>query len=136
MNIVVSANNNEEVLVFPVIPKDIQLKTPQENEDFKTINYGTLNLIGDIGLRTINISSIFPKEKKNWSKAGSVEGSQYVNFFEKWRAKKIPIRLIITLQDGSEWVNMACLIDNFDYSYDKQENINYSLDFKEYKFIL
>lgn len=136
MNIVVSANNNDEVLVFPVIPRDIPLKNPQENEEFKTINYGTLNLLGDMGLRTLNIDCVFPRDKMTWAKAGSVEGIQYVKFFNKWRVKKAPIRLIITLSDGSEWVNMACSVDNFDYSFDRQENINYSLELKEYPFVL
>ena len=136
MNIVVSANNNEEILVFPVIPRDPQLKNPQENEEFKTVNNGTLNLIGELGLRSINISSIFPKEKQSWAKAGSVEGIQYVTFFNKWREKQVPIRLIITLADGSEWVNMAVTVDNFDYSFGRQEDITYSLDMKEYPFIL
>lgn len=136
MNIVVSANNNEEILVFPIIPNDLSLKNPQLNEEFQTINNGTLNLIGDIGLRSLSISSIFLKEKKSWAKAGSVEGMQYVDFFNKWREKKAPIRLIITLQDGSEMVNMACTVDTFDYSFDRQENINYSLELKEYRYIL
>ena len=136
MNIVVSANNNEEIMVFPIIPRDIPLKNPQENEEFKTVNNGTLNLIGDLGLRSLSISSMFPKEKRSWAKAGSVEGIQYVTFFNKWRGKQVPIRLIITLSDGSELVNMAVTVDNFDYSFGKQEDITYSLDMKEYRFIL
>ena len=136
MNIVVSANNNEEILVFPIIPRDISLKNPQSNEEFQTINNGTLNLIGDLGIRSLNITSMFFKNKESYTKAGSVEGIEYVNFFNKYRGKKIPIRLIITLGDGSEFVNMACTVDNFDYSFDRQENIYYSLDFKEYQYIL
>ena len=136
MNIVVSANNNEEILIFPIVPNDVPFKNPQANEEFQTINNGTLNLIGDIGLRSLNVSSKFLKERKSWAKAGSVEGLRYVEFFNKWRDRKLPIRLIITLKDGSEWVNMAVTVDNFDYSFDKQENINYSLDLKEYRYIL
>lgn len=136
MNIVVSANDNEEILIFPIVPNDLSLKNPQNNEEFQTINKGTLNLIGDLGLRSLNIGSKFLKEIKSWAKSGSVEGVQYVNFFNKWRSKKAPIRIIITKKDGSEWVNMAVTVDNFDYSFDKQENINYSLDLKEYQYIL
>lgn len=131
MNIAVSVDNNEEIMIFPVTP-DLQLRNPQNNEEFQTVNSGTLNIAGDMGLRSVNITSIFPKEKMSWAKAGSVEGKNYVTFFEKWRSKKVPVRLIVTLKDESEWFNMLCLIDNFDYSYDRQENIRYSLDFKEY----
>lgn len=137
MNIVVSANNNEEILVFPIIPNELQLQIPSNNEEFQTINTGTLNLIGDIGLRQISLNSIFPKNKETWSAAGSVEAEQYISFFDKYRSKKIPIRLIITLADGSECINMPVLVDNFNYSRDKNiENVRYTLDLKEYRLIV
>lgn len=136
MDIIVSANNNEEILVFPIIPYDTQLKNPSQNEEFQTVNAGTINLIGDAGLRSVSISSIFPKEKLSNTRYGSVEGKKYVDFFKKWKARKLPIRLVMTLEDSYEWVNMACTIESFDYSYDRKENIRYSLELKEYIFIL
>ena len=131
MNIVVSVNNNKEVLVFPIIPNDINLNNPSKNEEFQTINAGTLNIIGDKGLRTTSISSIFPKNKEKWAKSGSVEGMKYIDFFNKY--KKIPIRLVISLDSGKEWVNMLCLVENFIYNISKNtENIKYTLELKEY----
>ncbi|WP_432408562.1 hypothetical protein [Wukongibacter sp. M2B1] len=136
MNIAVSANNNDEVLIFPVIPNDIEVSTPQSNEEFQTINSGILNLIGDIGLRSLSIASIFPTHDYNWLKAGSSSnGWEYVDFFEKWRKEKVPIRIIIALKDGSEWLNMACTIDNFTYGIMRNEDIRYTLDLKEYTFV-
>ncbi|WIF95118.1 phage portal protein [Caminicella sporogenes] len=136
MNIVVSANNNEEILVFPVVPTDIELSNPQNNIEFQTINKGTLNLIGDMGLRTLSISSIFPTHNYKWLKTGSSSnGWEYVNFFNKYRIAKLPIRIIITLKDGSEWLNMPCTIESFTYSIMRNEDIKYTLDLKEYKFV-
>lgn len=136
MDIIVSANNNSEILIFPIIPYDTQIKNPSQNEEFQTVNSGTLNLIGDAGLRSTSITSIFPKSKLSNARFGSVEGIKYVEFFNKWKAKKAPIRLVMSLSDGSEWVNMLCLVESFDYSFDRKENVRYSLELKEYTNVL
>jgi len=132
MNITVSANNNKEILEFPIIPRDTNLNNPSKNEEFQTINAGTLNLLGDKGLRSLSISSIFPKNKETWAKAGSVEGIKYVDFFNKWQGKNVPIRIVMSLESGKELVNMLCSIENFTYNFNSVENIKYTLDLKEY----
>lgn len=135
MNIVVSANNNTELLVFPVVPY-AEVSTPQANEEFDTINAGKLNLIGDIGLRTLSISSIFPNNDYKWIKSGSSNnGWEYIDFFNKWRSKKVPFRIIITTDKGKEWLNMACTVDNFAYGEKRNGDIAYTLDLKEYIFV-
>ncbi|QEK12576.1 phage portal protein [Crassaminicella thermophila] len=136
MNIVVSANNNKEIFVLPVVPTDIEIHIPQNNEEFQTINSGTLNLIGDVGLRTLSISSIFPTHQYKWLKAGSnSNGWEYVEFLNRWRKAKVPIRIVITRKDGSEVLNMACTIESFIYGLTRNEDIRYTLDLKEYKFV-
>ena len=37
MDIIFSANNNEEIMVFPVVPPDTGPAVPQEHEDFEAI---------------------------------------------------------------------------------------------------
>ena len=135
MNLVVSADNNREILVFPLLPRDLKPQSSSNNEEFKTINNGTLNIISDLGLKTLSIESTFLKKKERWAKAGSVEGQKYVDFFNKWRGKGVPIRVILSTKDGREVLNMACSIEIFDYCYDRVENIKYSLNLKEYRFI-
>ncbi|WP_077369714.1 hypothetical protein [Anaerosalibacter sp. Marseille-P3206] len=134
-NIVFSANNREEVMILPVVP-EIEVEKPQNNEQFETINNGTLNLIGDEGLRTFSITSIFPSQKYIWLKSGSVaEPFKYVDFFNKWRAKKVPLRIVTSRPDGREWFNMACLIDNFTFKVRRNGDIAYTLDVSEYPFV-
>ena len=134
-NIVFSANNREEVMILPVVP-EIEMDKPQSNERFETINNGTLNLIGDEGLRTFSITSIFPSQKYPWLKPGSVaEPFKYVDFFNRWRAKKVPLRIVTSRPDGREWFNMACLIDNFTFKLRKNGDIAYTLDVSEYPFV-
>ena len=136
MDIIVSANNNEEILVFPVIQDEIPIEDSQNNEVFETINTGPLNIIGDIGLRTVPISSIFPVHEYKWMRPGSSSnGWDYVNFFKKWRAAKVPIRIIMCEDDGLEILNMPCTIDLFRYQRMRNGDIRYSLDLKEYQFV-
>lgn len=134
-NIVFSANNREEVMILPVVP-EIEIDKPQKNEQFETIDNGTLNLIGDEGLRTFSITSIFPSQKYIWLKPGSIaEPFKYVDFFNKWRAKKVPLRIVTSKQDGTEWFNMPCLIDNFSYRIRRNGDVAYTLDVSEYRFV-
>ena len=134
-DIVFSANNNEEVIILPVVP-EIEVEKPQANEKFSTINNGTLNLIGDEELRTFSITSIFPCNDYKWVRPGSDKnGWMYVDFFNRWRAKKVPVRIVASRKDGSEWFNMPCLIDNFTYREKRNKDIAYTLECSEYRFV-
>ena len=136
MDIVFSANNNEEIKIIPVIQDGIEVSQGQSNEEFQTINSGTLNIIGDIGLRSLSIQSFFPCRNYTWIKKGaSSNGWSYVDFFKKWRGKQVPIRIVMTNKEGKEVLNMPCTVDNFTYSEKRNGDINYSLEIKEYKFV-
>lgn len=134
MDIIFSANNNEEVLTFPVVPQ-VEISTSQENEDFDALS-GRIKIIGNMGLRTLSIESFWPVDKNySFVKKGSEKnGWRYVEFFEKWRAKKVPMRIIIV--DGDKkLLNMACLVNGFIYSVDQVGDIAYSLEIEEYVFV-
>ncbi|WP_027399085.1 hypothetical protein [Anaerovorax odorimutans] len=135
MEIIFSANNNEEFKVLPIVPNDIEIAQAQSNTEFTTVNAGTLNLIGDLGLRSLSIASIFPTHKYNFLKKGSSsDGWSYVDFFSKWRDKRVPIRLVIT-DNGKEILNIPCTVDNFTYTVRENNDIGYSLEIKEYRFV-
>lgn len=135
MNIVISVNNNEEVMVLPVVPPDNEINCPQENETKDSISLGKVKLIGLPGLRTFSISSFFPvnKEYKFVKPQSRKDGSEYVRFFEKWRKRRVPFRLVITDKNNEEVLNMPAAVDSFSYSFDKVGDINYSLSMEEYK---
>jgi len=136
LDIIFSANNNEEIKILPFVPPDIEISQQQNNEQFETINSGTLNLIGDIGLRSLSIQSFFPIHEYSSIKRGaSVDGWSYVEFFKKWRSKRVPIRIVMTSATGKEILNMPCTIDEFDYREKRNGDIAYSLTISEYKFV-
>lgn len=135
MDIIFSANNNEEIMVFPVVPPDTGPAVPQEHEDFEAIT-GKMKIIGNMGLRSLSIESFWPVDKNYpWVRPGSEpNGWLYVEFFEKWREKKVPIRVIITTDDGATRLNMACVVNDLTWKVDRVGDIKYKLDVEEYRF--
>lgn len=136
MDIVFSVNNNSEVMVLPLVPNDIEIdQGTQNNEEFQTLNSGTLNLIGDIGLRTLSISSYFVNHSYGFIKPySSNDGWSYVDFFNRNRAKRIPFRVIITANNNQNIVNMPCTINSFTYAEMPNGDIRYTIEVKEYRF--
>ena len=135
MDIVFSANNRAEIIVLPVVPPDISIEQAQANETYTGLSMD-LNIIGNVGLRTLEISSFFPVNKNYYfQKANSnADGHDYVDFFERWRGKHVPIRIVIT-EGVVERLNMACTVDSFTHSTDKVGDINYTLTLREYVFV-
>lgn len=133
MDIVFGANNFEEMIKLPIIPPTFEVPNPWKNEEFETIQKGTLNLIGVRALRAIPIQSFFPMKHYNFAKDYR-NGWDYVNFFNKWSDRRVPIRIIATDDDGSEMLNMACTVENFTYGLDRAGDIAYTLELKEFRF--
>lgn len=134
MDIVFSANNREQVMVLPVVPPDIDIEVPQDNEDFDSVK-GKIKIIGNMGLTTMLIDSFFPTHNYSFAKNGSTsDGWSYVKFFEKYRKEKLPFRVVVTTNDGATRLNMACVVNNFHYYVDRVGDIKYRLDIEEYRF--
>jgi hypothetical protein len=134
MDIVFGANNFEETVRLPVLPSSLSIEDPWNNEEFETIGQGTLKLIGLKGLRTVDIESFFPMNEYPFVKEKR-DGWEYVNFFKKWRGRRVPIRIVITLDNGQEFLNMACTVDSFTYGIDRAGDIPYSLNLSEFVFV-
>ena len=135
MDIIFSANNSEEVMIFPIVPVDVEISEEQNNEDFDAVS-GTMKLIGEMGLRKLSISSLWPVNKSYaFVKAGSEkDGRKYVEFFQKWRKKKVPLRVVLLSGDRKSILNMACVVNSLTYAFDKVGDIQYSLEVEEYRF--
>lgn len=136
MDIVFSASNRQEIMIIPVVPPDISVEQTQANETYTGLSMD-LNIIGNLGLRTLELSSFFPVNKNyRFVKANSnSDGWAYVDFFNRWRTKGVPIRVVITESNGTERLNMACTVDNFSHSVNKVGDIIYSLSLREYVFV-
>lgn len=132
-NIILSANNNADVMVLPVVPPDIPVKSPQNNEVFSTIK-GDVLIIGKPGLREVSITSFFPVNKDYPFIAHGAErnGFKYVEFIENYRRLQKPVRLVWTTKDKYTVLNMLCAVESFEYAPDKVGDLNYTLALKEF----
>lgn len=135
MDIIFSANNNEQVLTLPIIPENMpELSQIYKNSTFESIN-GELNLIGTKALRTVSFSCFFPNKKYSFIRPKSKEDCWvYVSFFNKYASNRMPIRMILVDNNNREISNMAYTVESFNCFVDRQGDIQYSLDLKEYRF--
>ncbi len=131
MDFFISINNREKVVQIPVVPEEITISSPQNNESYETISLGELNLIGKMGLATLEFSSFFPAYPLSFSKSNAMFGWEYVEFFEEQRKRRLPFRIIITETP----INMAVTIENFEYGMKQGKHIYYTLSLKEFRFI-
>lgn len=128
MDIFLSINNREKVVQIPVLPSEITITSPQSNEKYTT-TVGELNLIGNMGLKSLSWNSFFPSKKTNYSKNNTMFGWDLVNEIENMRKRKLPFRLIITETP----INMAVTIDSFEYGLKAgAKDIQYSISLSEF----
>ena len=135
MDFVLSYNNNEGVLVFPVVPNDgIHLSRSQSNETFDGVNH-ELQSLGTMDLAGFDLSSIFPLHAYPWIRPGSsTDGWGYVHTIEAVRERRIPFRAIYLDNNGEEIFNLPVSVDKFEYGVDQAGDIAYTMEFREYRF--
>ncbi len=136
MDIIFSANNNETVLVLPVLPEKMpELINSYNNTTFETVN-GEINLIGLRTLRTVSIQSFFPVNKNYpFIRPQAIkDGWTYVSFFNKYANLKMPIRMVCT-NGFFEISNLAYTIESFSTQINKVGDIEFNLELKEYRFV-
>lgn len=131
---VFSANNREEVFVLPFTPTELVFSEPQNNSIFDGLSRGR-GYIGTMQPRTASFSSRFFKNKPSWAHPmANQQPIEYVEFFRRWREKLVPMRITIT-DTEREIINMAILIDSFEWEMLRNGDIAYSISLREYTFI-
>ena len=131
---VFSANNRQEVFVLPFTPTGLVFSEPQNNSVFDGLSRGR-GCIGVMQPRTASFSSRFFKNKPSWCHPmATAQPMEYVEFFRRWREKLVPMRITITDTDR-EIVNMAVLVDSFEWEMLRNGDIAYSISLTEYTFI-
>lgn len=131
---VLSANNREQIIVLPFTPVGVEFEEPQDNSTFDGLSRGR-RMIGTMQPRTIRWSSRFFKHRGSWMHPQAADDPmEYVRFFRRWRSAHVPIRLVQT--DGTrEIINMAVLVDEFNWELTRTGDIDYSIELSEYEFV-
>lgn len=135
MNIIFIVEDNgvqQEIVNIPVVQNIEPVNCETMDEEFNTINGKTLNLIGGKGLRSFSFSSFFPSKRYSFVSFFNFQSPKYyINFFEKYRDARVPLRIII-VDKYRVVLNMLCRY-NFTYFFrDKAGDVPYTLDIKEY----
>lgn len=135
MDFILSYNNREGVLPFPVIYNgSVTLERSQGNESFDGIN-GELQSLGTLKLTKFSVESIFPTHPYPWIRPGaSSDGWAYVKTIEAVRKRRIPFRAIYLDDSGNEIFNLPVSLDRFSWGENGAKDVAYSMDFTEYKF--
>lgn len=96
-----------------------------------TIN-GQINIIGNKGLKSISLRSLFPNIDYPFIRPGGTSNAkEYVDFFEEIMTRKIPARFILIDENDVE-MNLAVTLNNFTHNKDKVGNIRYTAEFLEF----
>ena len=134
MDIVFSINNNAEIMVLPVSP-EWEISEDQDNETYNGLSFN-IRMIGNPGLRTMEISSFFPSKRYPFVNLyADIDPQAYIDFFRRIKAERIPARVVITDKQSVERLNMAVSIDSFTYKYRANGDADFSLSMTEYIFL-
>ena len=134
MRIILTDINNVEVHIIPFVPTTAKLSIAQSdvNTTEDTIN-GRVRNINHASLRKIEWSSFFPVNNMNFIPyTARQNGYLYVTFIETMRRRELPIRVIGLSNDNIPMFNFLATIDKFDWSLNKNDDINYSIELNEF----
>lgn len=131
MNIVFSNEDRTEVLQLPIIPENLEINFPHNNETFSTIDSGDINLVGRAGLKSISLSSWFPMKQYSFAKS-SVLAPEGKEFFVKYKRERKPLRVVIYNDSGYTYHNETYVIEDFTFGFDRVGDMPFSLSLKQY----
>ena len=135
MDFILSYNNREGVMVFPVVPNAaITLNRAQKNETFDSVS-GEMQALGTLGLATFELESFFPTHDYSFIRPGGKRPAwDFVRTIEAVRARRIPFRAVHLDNGGREIFNLPVSVESFEYWEDQAGDISYRLSFREYRF--
>mgnify|MGYP001293273545 CR=1 FL=1 len=124
----------EKLLVqLPVNPGEIKIKSPGNNATTEIVKLGEINRLRTPKLQECTLESFLPIDKNApyVLTQGKFKPPQfYIDFFEKVRNDKKPMRFLISDTN----INMLVGIENFDYWYIAQDDDpHFGIELKEYR---
>lgn len=123
----------KEEIRFPITPF-FEIEKPWNNHEENLNMLGTVNIFGNAGLRTTEISSFFPHKDNEYTFLtfdDDIDPYDYVEKIEKMQESGKPIRFIVTETPH----NFLVLIENFVCGESEEGgfgDVNFSLSLKEY----
>ena len=125
--------DDKDIFRFPILPSAINVQDYAITNDSNITGLGDDAVMGGKGLRTIEISSVFPNPKRNYkfiSYTDYPKQYDWVTKIKKWMDKGEVLRFIVT---GTE-INFQVRITDFEYSeQDGTRDVYFTINLKEYR---
>lgn len=126
---------NKQVVQLPVNPASLAVESAGNNETVEIVALGEINILRQKKLKTVKVECFFPAEVNQNAPyvltSGQFKEPQfYVDFFEKIRDDKKPVRFIVT----DTKINMLVGIESFVPALNAgDDDTSYTLELKEYR---
>ena len=133
VQIIISVNNNEEVWTLPHCPPDFQIPQPEQHHETYEGLSRDYRRIGPLGLRHMG-GRRCSGAQSSLCRPRHLRTAGRIDFFDRWRDKKVPFRLIVLDSKGASRLNMPVTVDSFDVTA-PQRRSGYSIAVTEYRFI-
>lgn len=122
-------HDNTDKFKLPVTPESFEVQVAQNNTIVNIVTLGDINLLGKTGLKNVSLSSFFPAQDYNFSKADRMDPFDYVETIEEWRKSNTVIRFVI-----SGVINLQCTVESFVWGErDGTKDVYYTINLKEYR---
>jgi nucleoid-associated protein YgaU len=122
--------SESEDMQLPVLPASFEVSDDQNNETVVIHTQGEVNLLGKSGLRTMEITSMFPANDYAWLDVDADEPFSYIDTLKKWKDDGKIIGLHITDTD----IKWNVTIESLKYSEDDATgDVSYTISLKEYR---
>lgn len=121
---------DNEKLWLPVPPQSFEVGIGNMNETISVESVGEVNLLGKSKLKTISLSSYFPKRRYTYCQYENIpKPYDAIALIDKFR-KNGQVRVLITETN----INNVFYIEEFTYGKnDETEDVTFNISFKEYK---
>lgn len=131
-----SYNNGAEKLRLPVPPSVVSVTSPFSNTPVNIVNGGDFTIIGNRELKEYEFETFLPRDyNASYCDYADIPVPRtFVNWIERWRNTRKPIRFMIT---GTH-INTPVTIEEFNYDLERAGepgDIYFSMRLKEYKFL-
>ena len=122
-----------QILQLPVNPEELEVETSGSNKTLEIVKLGEVNQLRERKLKTLKIESFLPQREDFpfvLTKGKFEPPSAYLEFFNRIRTNKQPMRLVITGID----INMLVSIESFTEHYKPgDDDVWFYLELKEYR---
>lgn len=127
-------------VLIPVSPESIKVKYGNMNKSYDLANGGEVNIVKDMGLRTISFDVVIPAFKYPYTRYQDNKFKPigyFLDFFTKLKEEKKVFQLIISRQETNPNLfnsNMKVCLEEFSYEENAEDgqDIKCSFEFKEY----